>query len=244
MGKRLYLTTMALFLALVAFAQVRDISVMGGMSVPMYKDMGSDAVLSVNYGHFSRNGLGFRIGVQWSPSVADIDNPIGVPVAFAYRTGGRSFRERLQSGAVGSVGAMAYESPYHDAGDMARDMAGGFLVNLFSDMEFFIGVTPGYVSGSSSSHARGMWGDSWQYWEETWTEKRSDFSISIDAGMCLNYSIWRFDIKLMPAFHYNLTSNYVYRRTSGEEGAVLSETEMPLRWLFTLSGGLAYRFGY
>lgn len=66
--------------------------------------------------------------------------------------------------------AIDNESAYAEAGDIARNMAGGFLMSLFSDMEFFAGLTPGYVAGSSSIPSKSAWGDSWQYRAETWTE--------------------------------------------------------------------------
>lgn len=236
---RMYLIILAFTISLATFAQVRDISVQAGVNVPMYKDIESDAVIAVNYGQFYHTGLGFRAGAQWSPSVANINNFFGVPVSFAYRTKARTFRKRLQSGAIGAM----YESAYGDAGDMARNLAGGFLLNLFSDMEFFIGVTPGYVSGVSSSHSKTtIWGNSWQYREETWSEKKNNFSISIDAGMCLNYNIWRFDIKVMPAFHYGLTTNYISQKLTEEESVGMKKYSKPLHWFFTFCGGIAYRF--
>lgn len=228
-------------LSLTAFAQMRDISVLAGVNVPMYQEIENDAVVVVSYGQFYRNGLGFRAGLQWSPSVADLDNAFGVPVAFAFRTMSRTSRERLMSGVAGSVYAMDYD-PYIEADDRARSMLNGFLMNLFSDMEFFVGLTPGYVAGASGGLSYSTWGDSWQYKEEAWTERKNAFSLSIDAGMCLNYSIWRFDIKLMPAFHYNLTNNYVYHRQTVEKGVSISKLNKPLRWAFTFCGGIAYRF--
>ena len=87
------------------------------------------------------------------------------------------------------------------------------------------------------------WGGSGQYWEDTWVEKKNAFSLTLDAGITLNYSIWRFDLKLTPAFHYNLTNNYLYHVDSGENGPeVLKSTTTPLRWFFTLNGGLSFRF--
>ena len=85
-------------MSLTAFAQVQDISVLAGVNVPMYKGIESDAVVAVNYGRFYHKGLGFRVGLQWSPSVADIDNSFGIPVAFSYRTGIRGLPERLRAG--------------------------------------------------------------------------------------------------------------------------------------------------
>ena len=110
-------------------------------------------------------------------------------------------------------------------------------------MEFFAGITPGYVTGPSESPSKASWGSSWQYWEYSWVEKKHDFSFTLDAGMSLNYSIWRFDIKLTPAVHYNLTKNYIYHVSSGEnEKVITKDNPIPIRWFFTINGGLAFRF--
>ena len=236
---RTILIILLLSLSTSAFAQMRDISVLAGANVPIHKGVESGAVLAVNYGQFNRNGLGFRIGAQWSPSVADIDNSLGIPVAIAYRTKSRSFEGRLWSGVAGAVDAIDYESGYVESGDIARSMVSSFLMSLFSDVEFFAGLTPGYVAGASSIPAKSAWGD---YRAETWTEKGTDFSLSLDAGICLNYSIWKFDIKLMPAFHYCLTDNYIYHKSTIEESVGMREYSSPLGWFFTFCGGIAYRF--
>ena len=117
------------------------------------------------------------------------------------------------------------------------------MSHLFSNMEFFVGVTPGYIQGSSSQEHEAAWGASWQYWEKSWTEKKSAFSFMLDAGMTLNYSIWRFDIKLAPAFHYGLTGNYLYHVSTGQKDAGITTTDtIPIRWFFTFGGGVAFRF--
>ena len=225
-------------------AQVRDLSFMAGVNAPLNKEVGSGVVFNLNYGGFTRSGIGFRMGLQWMPEVAEVDHAFGFPVALAYRTKARSGAERLVSGAVGAIGAIGYDAiSGDDSDDMARDALGGFLLNLFRDMEFSAGVTPGYVFGKPGPASRATWGDSWQYWEDSWTEKPRDFSLSLDAGVCLNYSLWRFDLKVMPAIHYYLFDNFVYRTASGEVG--VGETdfqEQPLRWFLTVSAGLAFRF--
>ena len=43
------------FLPLSAFAQIRDISVLAGVNVPMDRGVESDAVIAVNYGQFSHS---------------------------------------------------------------------------------------------------------------------------------------------------------------------------------------------
>ena len=182
---------------------------LAGVNVPMDRGVESDAVIAVNYGQFSHSGLGFRIGAQWSPSVADIDNSFGIPVAFAYRTRTRSTKGRLQSGVAGAMDSIDYESANSGGRDIAMSMASGFLMSLFSDMEFFAGLTPGYVAGSSSTPSKSSWGDYRQHHATTWTEKGSAFSLSIDAGMCLNYSIWRRHKGIQQAFRLVL---YILRR--------------------------------
>lgn len=49
------------------------------------------------------------------------------------------------------------------------------------------------------------------------------------------------DRKVMPAFHYNLTANYIYNKSTVEEGIVVREYTRPLHWFFSLCGGIAYR---
>ena len=225
-----------------AFAQSRDIGLQVGINLPMSdKSMiGSDLMLGVSYGQFHYNGFGFRAGFQYAASTANINDVFGVPVAFAYRTRSKSAQERFETGASGARDAMIYPGTHRsDAGGII----GAFLVNLFSDMEFFAGVTPGYIAGASERPKRTSGGTSMPYWEDTWVEKKNAFSLDLDAGVTLNYSIWRFDLKLTPAFHYNLTGNYLQHVDSGENGPeVLKSTTTPLRWFFTLNGGLSFRF--
>ena len=226
-----------------AFAQSRDIGLQVGINVPMSdKSMiGSDLMLGVSYGQFHYNGLGFRAGFQYAASTANINDVFGVPVAFAYRTRSKSAQERFETGASGVRDAVLYRYPYGSGN--TGGIIGAFLVNLFSDMEFFAGVTPGYIAGASERPKRTSWGTSMPYWEDTWVEKKNAFSLDLDAGVTLNYSIWRFDLKLTPAFHYNLTGNYLQHVDSGENGPeVLKSTTTPLRWFFTLNGGLSFRF--
>lgn len=229
-----------------ATAQTRDIGVTAGANVPLYKGAENDIIIGINYGQFRQNGLGFRAGLQYGASLADVNDYIGLPVAFAWRTRTKTASERLHSGTAGameSAGNMVYGRTYYDSSDIASGLIGGFLMNLFSDLEFFAGVTPGFYVGKSSIPGRSSWGNSRQYWQETWTERKNAFSFTLDAGMCLNYSIWRFDIKLIPSFHYNLMNSLIQHVDRGETGVGTKSSEVtPLRWTFTMSGGLAFRF--
>ena len=55
----------------------------------MYKNMESDVVVGLHYGHYYPNGVGFRTGFQYIPTVVEIDNNFSVPLAITYRTGSR-----------------------------------------------------------------------------------------------------------------------------------------------------------
>ena len=213
-----------------ASAQSRDIGLQVGLNVPMSQKamIGSDVMLGVSYGQFYHNGLGFRTGFQYAARTADIDDVFGIPLAFAYRTRTNSPGERFETGAAGARDAMIYRGTHRSD---AVGFLGGFLLNLFSEMEFFAGATPGYIAGDSEIPSQSLW-----------VEKKHDFSLTLDAGVTLNYSIWRFDLKLTPAVHYNLTDNYLYHLTVGDAGGAVKETTVPIRWFFTLNGGIAFRF--
>ena len=210
-----------------------------GVNVPMYRSMESDVVIGLHYGHYYPNGVGFRAGFQYIPTVVEIDNNFSVPLAITYRTGSRSLAAKLTSAAYG----VARTQAYNEGSTLKYGMA-NFLMNLFDRLEFHAGLTPGYVAGKSretypSYHYSGL-----GYWEKTWTEKPSSFSLSADAGFDISFRIWRFDLKLMPAFHYNITNNFRYHIQKGAQGSddIISSAVKPVKWFFTFNGGLAFRF--
>ena len=111
-----------------------------------------------------------------------------------------------------------------------------YLISL-SQADLFAGITPGYVSGASEE------GHASSYYKETWTEKPHSFSLTLDVGGSINYKIWRFDLKAIPAFHYCLTDNYDrHSALIDMSGKALHEKNEPVRWFFSISGGLAFRF--
>ena len=209
-----------------------------GVNVPIYDNMEGDVVVGLHYGHYYPNGVGFRTGFQYIPSVVDIDNSFSVPMAITYRTGSRTTSDKLTAAAYGIARIEVY-----DEDDALKDGIVTLLMNLFDRVEFHAGLTPGYVAGKSRdlypSYHFGM-----GYWEKTWTEKPSSFSLSADAGLDVCFRIWRFDLKLMPTFHYNITNNYRYHIQEGVRGSdeVLRHTVEPIKWFFTFSGGLSFRF--
>ncbi|MBO4230860.1 MAG: hypothetical protein J5886_04200, partial [Bacteroidales bacterium] len=71
--------------------------------------------------------------------------------------------------------------------------------------------------------------------------------VTLDAGANANYRIWRFDLKLSPAIHYNLSKNYIRHTETAhyEQGSCdvfISESDKPLRWFFSMTAGLSFRF--
>ena len=241
--KRLLIIVSAILVTIPLYAQKAlendEIIATVGVNVPMYKNMESDVIVGLHYGHYYPNGVGFRTGFQYIPTVVEIDNSFSVPLAVTYRTGSRSRSTKLTAAAHGVAGTQVYEEE-----DILKYGLVNFLMNLFDRLEFHAGLTPGYVAGKSrdmypSYHNSGM-----GYWEKTWTEKPSSFSLSADAGLGISFRIWRFDLKLMPAFHYNITNNYRYHIQEGVRGSdeVIRTTIKPIKWFFTFNGGLAFRF--
>ena len=241
--KRLLIIVSAILVTIPLYAQKAlendEIIATVGVNVPMYKNMESDVVVGLHYGHYYPNGVGFRAGFQYIPTIVEIDNSFSVPLAVTYRTGSRSRSTKLTAAAHGVAGTQVYEEE-----DILKYGLVNFLMNLFDRLEFHAGLTPGYVAGKSrdmypSYHNSGM-----GYWEKTWTEKPSSFSLSAEAGLDISFRIWRFDLKLMPAFHYNITNNYRYHIQEGVRGSdeVIRTTIKPIKWFFTFNGGLAFRF--
>lgn len=242
MKKRsLLLIILVLAAGLDAAAQKRDIALMAGISVPMYKGVESDVLMGLSYGRYGANGLGWRAGFQYGLEMAEVDNIIGFPIAFGYRTPSRSGTDRLFSGAV-SAASTATDDVFSGRVISGGNALTAFLLGLFSDVEFFAGVTPTWIAGASSTVSTSyttLYQD--QVVENSWTERRRPMSLTLDAGVCLNYGIWRFDVKLMPVIHFDPFAPLV-ARTEREVDERVIANETPLRWFFTLSGGLAFRF--
>ena len=223
-----------------------DFGFYAGAYVPMYKGQGTDVVYGVTYGHFNSSGLGFRTGLQFVPRVAEVDNSFGIPVAFSYRTPARSTNGRVRSGAIAAGETFGYEAIMGYSNPLRGALA-AFVANLFSQAEFFAGVTPGLVFGENSNVETAYWGSGTSYQQDSWTEKKGDFLMTLDAGVCANYRIWRFDLKLSPAVHYNLTRNYInHTETFQQEGGTcdvnVTVSDKPLRWFFSMTAGLSFRF--
>ena len=223
-----------------------DIGFYAGAYIPMYNGQESDVVFGITYAHFYSNGIGYRTGFQLASRVAEVDNAFGIPIAFAYRTRSRDSSSRARSGVEAAGTSFGYDVIMGNSRPLQGAFA-AFLVNLFSNVEFHAGLTPGYISGESSPVSTAYSGWNYMDVDRTWTERNGRFSLSLDAGTCFNYRIWRFDLKLSPALHYNLTKNYIFNTESirfenGSDVGVITSSVQPLRWFFSLTGGLSYKF--
>lgn len=162
---RLQIIILAIFVTIPLCAQKPlendEIFATVGVNTPMYKNIESDVVVGIHYGHYYPNGIGFRTGFQYIPTVVEIDNNFSVPLAITYRTGSRSRTAKLTSAAYGVARTQGY-----DGENAFKYGLVSFLMNLFDRIEFHTGLTPGYVAGKSreiypSYHYSGL-----GYWEK------------------------------------------------------------------------------
>jgi len=218
-----------------------DIGVVVGGNFPMYKDSGKGVVVGLNYSSWASSGFGFKTGFQYISSIAYVDDVIGVPLAVSFRTKAKDSQKRVNDSLeFAEESASRYRND--DYSENICNAFFSFLVGLFSNVEFYAGITPGYITGHDSSTRSSIWlSDEKTYWENSWTEVDNHFSTSLDAGLNLNYRIWRFDLKIMPAFHFNVIDNFVIHKSEGDSiyGESLHTTSH-IRWFFSISGGLTF----
>ena len=227
-------------------AESRDeISFNIGLMTPMQRGLdglghGTDLSLQLDYRHFWRSGLGVRSGIVFLPDYQGFENTFGIPVALVWRTGSTAGRARLDRGlnSAGSTIRNAQESySSYDSASMLRSGAVSFLMGLFDRAEFYAGLTPGWIPGTESIYRRDFGGG----WEESGMQKPHSLSLTADAGVALTYRIWRFNLRLMPAFHYSLIGNY--RDYSAQYLPAYPrpiERTKDIRWHFSLQFGLGF----
>ena len=158
--KRIFLVVFLYLISFNSFGQQHDISISVGTYVPMYKGVQSDAVTTLSYGQFYKHNIGFRAGLKWNPYILNINNAFGVPVAFVYKTNTTSSADRFNSGIISATESAKY--PYSNSANQINNFFTAFLINLFSDMEFFAGLTPGYTAGAASTISESSWGESFK----------------------------------------------------------------------------------
>ena len=212
------LVAAAFFLSTAAAAQKRDPSA-------WMHEIGPVAGI---YGFFgAESGADAFYGLDYSHSYW---NGLG------FRTGFRYMLECCNVGDVVSVPLSPYG--FHDT-PSAGTVLGAFLLNLFSRFEVYAGVTPGYVFGKSNIYRHEFRGG---YVEEGVRLDRP-FTLSVDAGIALSYRIWRFNLRLAPAVHYNLTDNYhLWSAEHSDADRIDRHSDKSIRWAASLDFGLLWLF--
>ncbi len=189
-----------------------------GMIAPLKGNTyGAEIMYELKYGHYNYKGLGFKIAAQYVPELCGSGQVIGVPIAFAYRSNLAGFEDQLLGGLEGMVSSAVFHP--EDVANNPRSLIASFISGLVSRYEFFIGVTPDYITG-----------------EKEWSDARR-FGLTADLGLRFNYRIWRFCLNITPTFHYRFTDNHGIDSSSGYGSVPAME---PSRGFFTLSGGLSF----
>ena len=248
--KKLFVVILLSVICSGAFAQRKNVTCLWGRSIPLNSEAGSGDLFTFEYTQYSLNNLGLRMGVQYSPQWAGVNNYYGFPLALSFRTislvgedprrvtGGDVLDAVIWGGLDDGVEGMV-------ASGVVMGLA-SVLTNIFSDfyMDFYGGITPGYLAGPACSPSQLLISNNaYTTREETEARINNQFSLALEAGLGLNFSIWRFDCKIRPGFSYNLLDSYSVRHTSTRLDTQRSSvSDSPVRWLFNINFGLGFRF--
>lgn len=216
----------------------REISAGVGAGATFRNDLGSDVMYWANYSRYYSKHLGARFGVQYMPEYLGIEGYAAFPMAFSLRTGMRNPDEGIAYGAVAAMDIL--DLFLWDSDNLVVDMIAVFLISLVSRAEFFVGLTPGYISGGDAIKTAWYTGlDGNTYKEYHGIKKSGDLFCSADFGLNFSWRIWRFTLNMSPVVRWNFTGNYhVY--------SALEDTphpqDTPINWLFNMNFGLGYLF--
>ena len=203
---------------------------------------GSSEILSLSYAHYNLSGIGIRTGVEFMPQNMDVDSYFGVPVALSFRTRAYGIKESLMIG-LESAAYGAVRDAYYGHEPSVSSVLGDFLLGLFNKMDFYVGLTPGYIAGTNDTRHISYSGD---WVNERKVEVQNRFSLTADAGFSMSVRIWRFNLGFVPAVHYYLTKNYLEVINSApvvsDTGVSSSRTETPVRFQFSVQGAVSFSF--
>lgn len=217
----------------------QDIRFSAGVRIPIENTSAMESeVMTLTYGRYNHNGLGFRTGVQWMFENYDINDYLGVPLYFSWRSDKRTFKESVKQGVENAAWGAYHDKFYYNSDPDVQSALGSFFLGLFNRFEFFAGLTPGYVFGHrEKSHGNSR--------EEEYMRLNSRFSLSADAGLGLSFRIWRFELSAIPSVHYFITDNYrdIYVRRYTHDGSTDVFTSAAAKsWQFSIQGGLSFTF--
>lgn len=223
-----------------------------GYWTPIGSDLASgDLFLALDYTHRYSGHWCWRVGALYQAENTSVQDCIGFPLAAVYRTGTQGFKESLRSTAEGSAAQVVWDGAVGYGPDqMSRDVLVGFLTVLLRRAEGFVGITPGYVfgNGTVSRSAGTYWvsGDRpTATYQDAGIQLTRRFTLTADAGLTLSIPLWRFSLDITPSFHYLITNNFTEYRQDIDpltERPVGSLSLRPVRWHFSISGGLNWLF--
>lgn len=233
----------------VAFAQKvhsdnQDIRFAAGVRIPIeHSRANSGEVMSLTYGKYNDKGFGFHGGVQWMFENMDINDYLGLPLSVSWSSGRRTFKQTLEDGLENTLRNAYHNKYYYNQNPTVDNVVGSFFTGLFNRIEFFAGLTPGYIFGPNDDSPRhgtygGVKGESYMY-------IKNRFSLTADAGFGLSFNIWRFKLSVLPSVHYFITDNYrevnnkSYTTPTGTES---NFTDQARSWQFSIQGGLSFSF--
>ena len=220
-----------------------------GYLTPIDSDLAfGDAFLSLSYTRRFSGHWCWRAGVQYQLENTSIQDGIGLPVAAVFRTGTYGFDGSLRSAAKNSAAQVVWDGVAgYEPEQMARDVLANFLLILFRRAEAFAGLTPGYVFGneSVSRHSAVSYPPATASYRDEGIRINHRFFLTADAGFTLSIPLWRFSLDLTPSVHYLLANSFSEYRQDIDpltERPVGTPSLKPVRWQFSLSGGLSWLF--
>lgn len=103
--------------------------------------------MSLTYGKYNDKGFGFHGGVQWMFENMDINDYLGLPLSVSWSSGRRTFKQTLEDGLENTLRNTYHNKYYYNQNPTADNVVGSFFTGLFNRIEFFAGLTPGYIFG-------------------------------------------------------------------------------------------------
>jgi len=248
--KKLFVVILLSVICSGAFAQRKNVTCLWGRSIPLNSEAESGDLFTIEYTQYSLNNLGLRVGFQYSPQLAGVNNYYGFPLALSFRTislvgedprrvtGGDVLDAVIWGGLDDGVEGMVASGVFMGLASI--------LTNVFSDfyMDFYGGITPGFIAGPACGPSNELTiTPVSRIQEKSYTKCNQPFSLALEAGLGLNFSIWRFDCKIRPGFRYHPLDNYAVHRTTTDLDAGRTTTSVThVSWFFNMNFGIGFRF--
>ena len=110
--------------------------------------------MSLTYGKYNDKGFGFHGGVQWMFENMDINDYLGLPLSVSWSSGRRTFKQTLEDGLENTLRNAYHNKYYYNQNPTVDNVVGSFFTGLFNRIEFFAGLTPGYIFGPNDDSPR------------------------------------------------------------------------------------------